>query len=269
MIKICRGIYFNALTAAFFVICFLSGKTMYFLISYSSMLLHELGHLAAAELIGLKPSYISLHPFGVNLKLKNTFVCSLSDEIILYLSGPAVNLFLALIAETFLKSFSVHTYLFAVNIALFAVNLLPIYPLDGGCITKKVISRLLGERAALITIRIISALLGSALFAIGIYAAYMTGFNYSVLFIGVLILSNIFTVRQKYSEAAIKSMIFSGGDKLGKKIKLYSSDKSTPPAVWRKYISPSSYLCIAVVDENGCISEFITEDKIKKNFNEN
>ena len=267
MVKICRGLYFNPLTAAFFIVCFLNGRLEYFLLSYISMLIHELAHLCAAEIIGLKPSHISLHPFGVNLHLKNTFVCCLTDEIILYLSGPLANLFIALSAQVFFKNFSFCQYLFAVNIALFAVNMLPVYPLDGGCMVKKKLSYLFGEHTGNIIIKAISLILGTALFSLGIYASYMTGFNYSVLFISVLIIGNIFTMRQKYSEAAVKSMIFKGKDKRGKKIVLYSSDKSTPPAVWRKYINPRNYLCIAIVDESGKISEFITEEEILNGIN--
>lgn len=258
MIRICRGIYFNPLTAAFFVVCFLSGKTYYFAFSYLSMVLHELGHLAASCIIGLKPAYISFHPFGVNLHLKNTFVCSLLDEVILYLSGPLVNLLIAAFSLIFFNN----RYLFTLNISLFFVNMLPVYPLDGGCILKKFFSRAFGESVSNVMIRVCSAFLAVCMFAVGVYTSYKTGFNYSVVFVSVLIFSNVFTAKQKYSEAAVKSMIFPSKNKVGKKISFYSSSVNTPTAVWRKYITPNRYMCVAFIKEDGTVSKVLTEEQL-------
>ena len=79
MIKIFGYIYVHFLTVVLFLVCFIIGKLETLFITYLIMFVHELSHLIAASAIGLKPSYIAFYPFGVNLKLKNKLVCSLSD----------------------------------------------------------------------------------------------------------------------------------------------------------------------------------------------
>ena len=88
MIKIFSGIYIHFLTIALFAVCYITGKLETLFITYLIMFIHEIAHLLAAIGIGLKPARIIFFPFGVNLKLKNKLVYSLSDEIILYIAGP-------------------------------------------------------------------------------------------------------------------------------------------------------------------------------------
>lgn len=269
MIKICRYVYINPLTAAFFIVCYFSGRTPFFLISYCSMLLHETAHLAAALFIGLKVSHISLHPFGVNLKLKNTLVYSIWDEIILYLSGPLLNLILSLISITLFKGALLYDYAFAVNIALFAVNMLPIYPLDGGNITKKILIYHFGEHTAQMIMTAVSATLSAGVLVLGIFAVKATGYNYSVIFISVLIFANIFTSREKYSQDTVRNLVFAGMDKKRNKnlkIRMYAADKSFNPVLFAKYLRPGKYTCAAIINEDGGLSKIITEDEITKNI---
>ncbi|MBP3361314.1 MAG: hypothetical protein J6N52_10700 [Clostridia bacterium] len=267
MIRICRYLYINPLTAAFFIVCYFSGKTPFFLISYCSMLLHETAHLAAAAFIGLKVSHMSLHPFGVNLRLKNTLVYSIFDEIILYLSGPLCNLILSLISITLLKKVPLYDYGFAVNIALFAANMLPIYPLDGGNIAKKVLIYHFGENTAQKIMTAVSALLSAGVLLLGIYAVKTTGYNYSVIFISVLIFANIFTSREKYSQDTVRNLVFAGMNKKrdkNLKIRLYAAEKNFNPVLFAKYLRPGKYTCAAIIDEDGSLSDIITEDEITK-----
>lgn len=265
MVRICKGLYINPLTVAFFIVCYLSGRSWFFVISYVSMFVHELAHLMAAYFIGLTPSHISLHPFGVNLRLKSTIVCNNVDNIILYLSGPCMNLLLALMFITVLRGRLLYDYGFVVNIMLFAVNILPICPLDGGSMVKKVLMSALGEDVASRIMNCISGVISLVVLAVGVYIIHKTEYNYSCIFISVLIFANIFTSKEKYSETALKNIIYENNlqkNKTGKPVRMYVADNEFVPAKYMKYIRPGVFTCVAVLDGSGQIRRIYTEKEI-------
>ncbi len=265
MVRICKGLYINPLTAALFVVCYLNSKSAFFIISYISMLLHELAHLMAAYFVGLEPSHITLHPFGINLRLKNTIVCTVLDDIILYLSGPCMNLILALLFITVYKGRYLYDYGFAVNIMLFVVNMLPVCPLDGGSIIKKILEEVAGEDIACKIMNCVSGIISLLVFALGVYIIIKTGYNYSCIFISVLLFANIFTSKEKYSKAALKNMVFKKRLKKHKSdvpVKMFVTQENLLPAKYIKYMRPGVYVCVASVDETGKLYKIYTEEEL-------
>ena len=85
MLKITAKLHLHFFTVILAIICVVEHRFFVFAMTYSVMLIHELSHFFAARLIGLEAERICLYPFGVNLKLKNKMIHSLSDECILYL----------------------------------------------------------------------------------------------------------------------------------------------------------------------------------------
>ncbi len=267
MVRVCRGVYINPLTVAFFIVCYFNGKTGYFVISYASMIIHELAHLAAACFLGLKPSRISLHPFGVNLRLKSNIVCTTTEDIILYLSGPCVNMLLALVFLTAFKGRQLCGYGFAVNIMLCCVNLLPICPLDGGNIIKRILGNVASEITVKRLMKCISGILSCGVFVFGVWVVKVTGYNYSVVFISALMFANIFTVSEKYSETAVRNLIFQKRiceNKNGKPVRLYVADGEFIPAGYIKYIRPGVVTCVAVLGNDGKIKKIVSEKEMLK-----
>lgn len=90
--------------------------------------LHELGHIAALTVLGERAELITVAYYGIGLKY-NSHTAPLKS-IIIYLCGPAVNLIFILLGIEF-----------EINTVLFVLNLLPIYPLDGGRILKVILNR--------------------------------------------------------------------------------------------------------------------------------
>ena len=92
----------------------------------AAVLLHELGHSLAARALGRKNQVLTLTPLGCSL-----YVGELtgSAAVAVYLAGPVVSLLLL-------------PLLYPQTLWVFAFNILPVMPLDGG----RVLAALAGER---------------------------------------------------------------------------------------------------------------------------
>lgn len=89
--------------------------------------LHELGHLAVLFIFKCIPERITFSCFGIGLKYKCNFI--FFQEILFFSAGLIVNLIFYLL--NIQKE---------INLALFLINILPVYPLDGGRILKSVLN---------------------------------------------------------------------------------------------------------------------------------
>lgn len=237
--------------------------------SYSAIVLHELSHLLAAVFIGLRPGYIALHPFGANLRLSNKIIGSLGDEIILYLAGPLGNILIALVCIIigiwFRSDWLV--YFYWCNISLCLVNLFPALPLDGGVIVKKLLIYKAGYNRALIIMRVFSALAAMLFLFCGIYMVYISRYNYSVLFMSILLLGNIFTQKEKYNISFLHELLFYARKASpGKKAIIRVFPSGGDMREFAKQFTSGSYTIAAVTDPSGKIKEFMTETEIMESL---
>ncbi len=201
-------IYINPLTIGLFIFFAFFGNLPYFLICYVSMFIHELCHMAAALIIGLVPEKIKLQPYGVSLTLKNKIIYSIYDEVVLYLSGPCANIVIALLTIIIFRRSTYIDYFYVCNIMLFFMNILPVEPLDGGSLLKKILMRYTGIKTAGKIMRVTSIVFFVLFISIGMWIIYRTGFNISVLLVAVLLLINAFTQDEKYNVDLLGEFVF-------------------------------------------------------------
>lgn len=95
-----------------------------FLIFYFFIILHEISHILVALCLKIKPLEVNFLPFGVNAKFD--FLNYRRKEIIVALAGP---IFSSLVAYYF-PQYRVQ------NLFIAIMNMMPIYPLDGGRVLK-------------------------------------------------------------------------------------------------------------------------------------
>ncbi len=114
----------------------LSGQIKPLLCLLVIVCVHELGHAAAACYYHWRIRRIFLLPFGGTVEVEEHGNRPLKEELAVILSGPLQHVPLQLMAWLFMEasliSHDVFTMFTFYNMAIFLVNLLPIWPLDGG-----------------------------------------------------------------------------------------------------------------------------------------
>lgn len=121
-------------------------------------ILHEIGHLLAGLLLGMRPEKMEIMPYGVSISFKlipkdynKKIICGNQLElkkILVALAGPITNFIIMLIVfQININIFSGLMILYS-NLLLIIFNLLPIYPLDGGRVIKGILHIFLGKMKA-------------------------------------------------------------------------------------------------------------------------
>ena len=142
--------------------------TIFIVLIFLCVLLHELGHVFAARRYGVKTRDVTLWPFG-GISSMERMPDKPSEELIVAVAGPAVNVAIAAVLILWLGPrfdlenltkiedpvVSLAVKLAAANIILVVFNLIPAFPMDGGRVLRAILAMRMGnaratERAATI-----------------------------------------------------------------------------------------------------------------------
>ncbi|MCO6475247.1 MAG: site-2 protease family protein [Phaeodactylibacter sp.] len=166
---------------------------------FACIVLHEFGHALTARRYGIQTQRITLLPIG-GLAMLEKMPENPRHELAVALAGPAVNVVIAILLSLYLaltgqelplsqledpSQISFARYfipnLLIVNVLLFAFNLIPAFPMDGG----RVLRALLSMRYGRATATNIAAKIGQFL-AIGfVFFGFM--YDFWLIFIGLFI----------------------------------------------------------------------------------
>ena len=117
------------------VIAFLGGFGWIAVALLSAVLVHEFSHALVASWLGVRTDKLRLLPFGAEINIDCGFL-SKDKKVLILLAGSIGNIILAIALSSLLwlfpQVFLVVEILIIANAVPGILNLLPIYPLDGG-----------------------------------------------------------------------------------------------------------------------------------------
>ena len=149
---------------------------LFFVLLFASVLLHEFGHILVARRFGVRTPTVTLLPIGGVAQMER-IPEQPSQELLIALAGPAVNLVIGGVLTLALGGLPTHpqmelanfstafwSHLAFANLALGLFNLLPAFPMDGGRVLRAVLSAKLGyargTKAAAVTGQVLAFLFG-------------------------------------------------------------------------------------------------------------
>jgi len=162
-----------------------------------AVLIHEFSHAAAANYFGIRAKRLTLMPFGAQVNIDCAFLPR-KQQIIILLAGAFGNIAAALAASSFMwmwpQFFTVLELFIMANASIAALNLIPIYPLDGG----KVLS----------TPKSISYVAFGILFFIGCFV----WFSWTFILLSVFMLFTVWVdTKSEFTTKLVKSMRIKNG----------------------------------------------------------
>lgn len=265
MIKIFKYLYIHWLFVLLMIFFYINRQLEILAISYLIMIIHEMAHLLSAKFLGLSISHIIIYPFGVNLRLKNSMLYSVSDEVILYLSGPLSNVIMALLVLPFYSNNCFFNDFYFKNIAYFIINMLPLAPLDGGMIIKKLLNYKFGFDKGNRIMRFLSFIF----IILGVYGIvkllYINEFNISICIFMVFIVGNFLVSKEKYNKTLMKELLYNQDKKNKKGInnaKIISADEKTNFIDIAKKFNISSYYFVFLTNEKRKVIKVLSEGEI-------
>ncbi len=142
-------------------------------------IIHEFAHLVTLLLVGGKPKKINVSIFGFGLVYDDNLYPT--KELLFYLAGIIVNGILAIVFIILGKN-----DLSYINFMLFAINALPIMPLDGGRALRVVLWKIFSYNVSIKVFVTISVVFYSALLLLSIYLLFSRGI-FSLLIIAIYV----------------------------------------------------------------------------------
>lgn len=142
----------------FLILFYITGQLGEYAVILILAFVHELGHLLAGIILGMKPAKLELKPYGISISFKinpNDYNKKIAKGNLLELkkaivacAGPVTNLIIIIITLNLRLNIFTSLLIIYSNILLIIFNLIPMYPLDGGRIVKSLIYLFLGKKKA-------------------------------------------------------------------------------------------------------------------------
>ena len=223
------------------------GKIDLFILLFS-VAIHEIGHIFSAILIGARSENFIIHGFGVELVFPGKTLMP-NKMLLLAAGGPAASFILAFCARIF--GFN---QLYITNLSIAIINLLPVFPLDGGGILWGILSPHISRKVLRKLFRFLGKFIGIIVTLFGILILTISGFNISLIYLGLFIFFSSSRLQNPVTE--ITSAIYGKVEKCS----IYLINNKIP------LIEAAAYLPVnsigAVRNDVGEITAFVTPTEI-------
>ena len=160
-------------------------------------LIHELGHLLCGVILDFEVENFEIMPLGFSVEFKpnvkdyNKKIMKSNiltvKKLCINLAGPMANFIIIIVSYLF----KLQDIIIFSNLIILIINMIPIYPLDGGRVLKNVLKLLLGNQKALKctnTISNVAVIMLTIISSIGIYYYKNIEILFAIIFVWLLIL---------------------------------------------------------------------------------
>lgn len=174
---------------ALITILYIFDRNAAFLPTFFAVCIHELSHIVAIKLCGGNIKKIDIRAFGIRIDVPELEYISYGREIIIAAAGPVAGIITAVCASAAARAFGIEILGFfsGINLVISAINLIPVYPLDGGRIVLSLALSLFSLRAAYIICYIMTLISVGVLSGLCIMLACFRLLNPSLLVFAVYI----------------------------------------------------------------------------------
>lgn len=160
-------------------------------------LIHELGHLLCGIILDFEVENFEIMPLGFSVEFKpnvkdyNKKIMKSNiltvKKLCINLAGPMANFIIIIVSYLF----KLQDIIIFSNLIILIINMIPIYPLDGGRVLKNVLKLLFGNQKALKctnTISNVAVIMLTIISSIGIYYYKNIAILFAIIFVWLLIL---------------------------------------------------------------------------------
>ncbi|HHY14044.1 MAG TPA: hypothetical protein GX526_05320 [Thermoanaerobacterales bacterium] len=262
-------IRFNILFILILIFAFIIGVEKEIFIVFFAVFIHEGAHCIVGEIIGYKVSEIELTPYGGAAKFEGLIGAPPLDDIIISISGPLINIIIAICCVILdlegLIGSDLFIFFIKTNLYLAGFNLIPVLPLDGGRIMRAILSIFTGYRKATEVGILSGKILAIIMFFFGIYIIFLGSLNITPIIVSLFIFWSLKNEEQYFIYAYINS--------ISKKTKILKQKgtlnhysliifKETPLKNVIKRFVPNKYCTIKIINEKGEILGELTEKEV-------
>ncbi len=234
------------------------------LIAYSITAIHECAHIFVAKMCGTEIDGVEILPFGITMRVAQNYIKDTTSEIKIALAGPVSNLLIVYFTYGFYDGMY-REYIITASLVMGIFNFLPALPLDGGRVLRVLLVKKLGHiRAANVALNI-SYGLGFLICGAGLYALYVTKFNFSFLLIGGFLIANITEERRNANMIIMRDILYSRKKLSQKGVtqgEMLVTEESEKAKNILKMLSYDRYYIINIVDNRMRIIKSITETEL-------
>lgn len=228
------------------------------IISFVSIMLHELAHILVAKIKGSTFNNFQLHIYGSKVELMDLDELSDRDKLMIYIAGPLCNIILSIIflVIDFHISSTVIKSIVSVNIGLAVFNLLPSYPLDGARCLEIILSKKILYKRAKEIISIISYVIASFFILSSIFVVIVLKEWNPTMILAAMIIIYITTTEKKAVMYILMGNLF-------KKRKKLIKNKYIENKIISVYYKQGLVNIMTIIDKNKFNIFYVLDDDLK------
>lgn len=194
---------------ALLIISFFIGIGPEYLASVLLIVLHEMSHIACINMTGGKVYEVKILPVGLKAQCRLPYGAGV--RIFCYFAGAIANIALAVILTVLFYFLQINTefcrYLIITNFVLAFINLMPVYPLDGGAILNEALSICFGRFKSFKIARCISICILLLIFLLILFTPDFNIKNASLIFMSIYIFISLVNNSTEAAEMNIGDML--------------------------------------------------------------